>query len=167
MAQSDESTDLNRILPRALLSLRRAVIWRQQPVSQQIVRGACPGLVGIAAHVGAHRRDQLAGMHVVQVDIDVEDEIGDFLNRAGDDEISTDLPRQLHFAAAAGLQIAAVRRSIDRRSIQNGELAGVGQHFPDLVACTHEPPLLIGTRTIDFALKAGIDEFEIEDGNLW
>jgi hypothetical protein len=72
----------------------------------------------------------------------------------------------LHVAAAASLQIAAVRRSIDRGNVEQMELAGFGQFLAQLIADAHQPSLLVGPRSVHFALKAGIDQFEIEHRDL-
>ena len=86
-------------------NIRLAVIRRQQSVADQIARRARPGFVGVAAHVGAGGRDHVAGLDVAQVDVDVEDEVGDLLHHAGDGEVGAEFAAQLDVAAAAGLQI--------------------------------------------------------------
>ena len=53
-------------------------------------------------------------MDVPHVNIHIENKVRDLLNHAGDGKISGELLRVLHVATAAGLQMAAVRRSIDR-----------------------------------------------------
>src|SRR6266851_7833191 len=120
-----------------LLRLRRAVVGREQPISQQIVRRAEPGFVGIAAKVGAHRRDDLSGSGVPYVDIHIQNKVRNLLNHTRDGEIGTELLCVVHVAAAAGLQIAAVRRSIDRRDVEDRKLSGLRQCLAQLIAGAH------------------------------
>jgi hypothetical protein len=64
-------------------------------------------------------------MDVAHVDIDVENEVRNLLHHAGDREIGAEPLCILHVAAAASLQIAAVRRNIDRGNVEQMELAGL------------------------------------------
>jgi hypothetical protein len=68
----------------------------------------------------------------------------------------------LDIAASTGLQVTAVRRSIDRCNVEEDELAGFRQRPTQLIARAHQPALLIPPRSVYFALKAGIDQFEVE-----
>src|SRR6202171_2991916 len=91
--------------PEPLLRLRRAIVGREQPVSQQIARRAEPGFVGIAAKVDAHRRDELSGLGGPNINIHVQNKVRNLLNHARDGKIGTELLCVLRVAAAAGLQI--------------------------------------------------------------
>ena len=130
------------------------------------MHGARPGFIGVAAHVHARCRDQPAGLHVAQIDIDVEDEVRNLLHHAGDFEIGAELLRQFHIAAAAGLQIALMRRSIDRRDVEHLELAGLAQFLAQLVADLHQPRLFIRALDVHLGLEAGVDHLEIEHRKL-
>ena len=74
---------------------RRAEIRCQQPLADEIAGRARPELVGIAAHIDACRGDELAGVHVAQIDVDIENEVRNLLHHAGDFEIGAKLSRQL------------------------------------------------------------------------
>ncbi len=87
--------------PEPLLRWRRAVVGREQPISQQIARSAGPGFVGIAAKVGAHRRDEPSGMGVPNVDIHIQNEVRNLLNHTRDREIGAELLCVAHVATAA------------------------------------------------------------------
>ena len=82
-------------------------------------------------------------MHVAQVDVHVENEVRDLLHHAGDGHIRAQLLRILHIATAAGLQIAAVRRSIHRGNVEQLELAGFRQSFAQLIADPHQAVMLV------------------------
>ena len=58
------------------------------------------------------------------------------------DEIGSELLREAHVAAIAGLQIAVVRRSIDRRNIEPLELAGLRQFPAQLLGHPHQALVL-------------------------
>ena len=61
-------------------------------------------------------------MDVPHVNIHIENKVRDLLNRTGDGKIGAELLRVLHVAAATGLQVAAARRSIDRRNVEEDDL---------------------------------------------
>ena len=105
-------------------------------------------------------------MDVPHVNIHIENKVRDLLNHAGDGKISAELLCVLHVAAAAGLQMAAMRRSVDRRNVEEDELAGFRQGPAQLVACAHQPSLLVRPRPLYFALKAGVHQFEIKHRNF-
>src|SRR3979490_2345260 len=142
--------------PGPLIRLRRAVVGREQPVSQQIARSTGPGFVGIAAYVVAHRRYELAGMGVRNVDIHIQNKVRNLLNHARDREIGPELLCVARVATAAGLQVAAVRRSINRGAVEDRKLSGFRQCLAQLIAGAHQPLLFVGPRPIHFALKAGV-----------
>jgi hypothetical protein len=143
--------------------LRRPVIRREQPVAQQITCGALPGFVGVAAEVGAHGGDQTAGAGVAQIDIQAQDEVGDFLHLAGNREVGAELLREVHIAAAASLKVRRMRRIVDRRNVENGEFSRFRQPLSNLLAGTDQPLLFILADPIHFALQAGIEQLEIEN----
>lgn len=101
-------------------------------------------------------------MDVPHVNIHIENKVRDLLNHTGDGKISAEPLRVLHVAAAAGLPVAAVRRSIDRRNVEEDELAGFRQRLAHLIARAHQPALLIRPRSLHFTLKTGIHQFEIK-----
>ena len=68
-------------------------------------------------------------MGIAQVDIHIENKVRDLLNHARDGEIRTNLLCVLHVATATGLQVTAVRCSIDRRNVENGKFSGFRQRF--------------------------------------
>ena len=107
-----------------------------------------------------------AGLRITQIDIDVEDEVRDLLHHAGDVEIGTEFSRQFDITAAACLQIALMRRSIDRRDVEDRKLSGFRDCLAQLIAGAHQPPFFVGPRPIHFALKAGIHQFEIKHGDF-
>jgi len=92
----------------------------------------------------------------------VENEVRDLLYHAGEDEIGAELLCKAHVATAAGLQIAAVRRSIDRRDVDDLKLAGIRRFLAQLIACPCQPVMLVRAGSIHLALQAGIDQLEIE-----
>lgn len=96
----------------------------------------------------------------------VENEVRDLLYHAGEDEIGAELLCKAHVATAAGLQIAAVRRSIDRRDVEDRKFSGFRQCLAQLIACAHQPPLFVGPRPIHLALKAGVHQFKIKHGDF-
>src|SRR6266566_603157 len=70
-----------------MISLRSAIVRREQPVPQQIARRAGPGFVGIAAQIHAHGCHEVAGVGIAQVDIHIENEVRDLLNYSRDGEV--------------------------------------------------------------------------------
>src|SRR4030088_491478 len=108
-------------------SSRRPVVRREQPVSQQKAHGTRPGFVGIASKVGAHGRNELSSMCVPQVNIHIENEGGDLLNQTGVGEIGTKLLCVLHVAAATGLPVTGLRRSISRCYVDVDKPSGFRQ----------------------------------------
>src|SRR5258708_19566736 len=62
-------------------------------------------------------------MCVPQVNIHIKNEGGDLFNQTGDGEIGSKLLCVLHVAAATGLQVTCVRRSIDRRDVEDDKLS--------------------------------------------
>ena len=102
-------------------------------------------------------------MDVPHVNIHIENEVRDLLNHTGDGKISAELLCVLH---VAGLPVAAVRRSIDRRNVEEDELAGFRQRLSHLIACAHQPALLIRPRSLHFTLKTGVHQFEIKHRNF-
>ena len=58
--------------------------------------------------------------------------------------------------------MAAVRRSIDRRNVEEDELAGFRQRPAQLIPCARQLSLLVRPRSLHFALKAGVHQFEIK-----
>ena len=74
---------------------------------------------------------------------------------------------QFHVTAAASLQIALMRRSIDRRDIDDLELAGLAQFLAHLIADPHQPVMFVGLRCRRISpSKAGVDHLEIEHRKL-
>jgi hypothetical protein len=61
------------------------------------------------------------------------------LDNAGNREVGAELLCEVHIAAAAGLKIRRMRRSIDRRNIENGEFSGFRQTLAYLLAGTDQP----------------------------
>lgn len=107
-AGADVTFAFSRAVHAALPNGRRTdlghtVIGREQAVAHEIRRSPRPGFVGIAAHVDAHRRDHLSSMDVTQIDVDIENEVGNLLHQTGNNEVSPELPRILYIATAAGL----------------------------------------------------------------
>lgn len=102
-------------------------------------------------------------MGIPQIDIDVEDEVRDFLHHAGDGEIGTKLLSQLNIATAASLQVAAVRCRIDRRDVEQIEPAGLRQLPTQLIADAQQSVVFVGSRAVNLALQAGIHQFEVEN----
>jgi hypothetical protein len=78
------------------------------------------------------------------------------LHYACNGEFGTELLCILHVAAAAGLQIAAMRCSIDFGNVEQTELAGLLQLPAQLIADTHQPVTLVSPRTINLPLEARI-----------
>ena len=105
-------------------------------------------------------------MGIAQVDIHIENKVRDLLNHARDGKICTNLLCVLHIAATAGLQVTAVRCSIDRRNVENGKFSGFRHRLAQLIAGVHQPPLFVRPRPIHFALQAGIDQFEVEHSDF-
>ena len=62
--------------------------------------------------------------------------------------------------------MAAVRRSIDRRNVEEDELAGFRQRPAQLIPYAHQPSLLVRPRPLHLALKAGVHQFEIKHCNF-
>src|SRR5258708_973499 len=60
-------------------SVVHSVVGRKQPVVQELIRGARPRFVGVAAEVCAHRDHEFPGMDVVDVNVHVKDKVGDLL----------------------------------------------------------------------------------------
>jgi len=105
-------------------------------------------------------------MCIPHVNIHVENEGRDLLNHTGDGEISTKLLCVLHVAAATGLQVTGVRRSIDRRDVEDDKLTGSRQCLAQLFGNVLQPPLFVRLRSIHFALQAGIEKFEVEHSDF-
>ena len=105
-------------------------------------------------------------MGVTQVNIHVENKVRDLLNHTGDGKISTKLLRVFHVAAATGLQVTAVRCSMDRRDVEDDKFSGFCQGFAKLFTGIHQSPLLVCPWAIRFAFQASIDHLEVEHSNL-
>ena len=73
---------------------------------------------------------------------------------------------QLDVAAAACLQIAAVGGRPHRRDVEKLELAGILQLRAHQIADAYQPVVLVGLRPPHLALEAGIEQFEIENGEF-
>lgn len=101
-------------------------------------------------------------MCIPQIDIHIENEGRDLLNQTGDGEIGTKLLGVLHVAAAAGLQVAGVRRSIYRHNVEDDKFPVFRQGFAQLIGDVLQPPLFVRLRSHHFALQAGIQQFEVE-----
>ena len=89
-----------------------------------------------------------------------------FCTTSGNGEIGAELLRIFHVAAAAGLQVAGVRRSIDRSDVEQAEPAELGEFPAQLVAGAPQPFMLVIPRPVYLTLQAGINQFEIEYGDF-
>ena len=80
--------------------------------------------------------------------------------------IASSAPMRLakRIAATAGLQVACLRLTCDRRDIDEREPA---QFLSTSVSIAHtgKPLLFVSASAPDSAFQAGIDQFEIKDGN--
>src|ERR1700726_1572649 len=94
-------------------SVVRSVVGCKQPVAQEIIRGARPRFVGVAAEVRAHGDHEFPGMGVADVDVHVKDKVGDLLHSAGDREVGAKPQREICVASSARLQIALMRLCLD------------------------------------------------------
>src|SRR5262245_17339818 len=59
-----------------------------------------------------------------------------------------------------------MRRSIDRRDVDNLELAGLGKFLAYLIADPRQAFLFVAAPAMDFAIKARVDHLEIEHRKL-
>jgi hypothetical protein len=59
-----------------------------------------------------------------------------------------------------------VRRSIDRRDVEDDKLSSVRQRFAQLFGDVLQPPLFVRLWSIHLALQAGIKQFEVEHSGL-
>lgn len=59
-----------------------------------------------------------------------------------------------------------MRRNIHGRDVDNPELAGLPKLLSQLITGAQQPFMLIRARAVHLALKARIEHFEIEDGEL-
>lgn len=50
--------------------------------------------------------------------------------------------------------------------VEDDEIVGFRQRPTLLIACAHEPALLVRPRSVHFPLQAGVDQFEIKHRNF-
>src|ERR1700749_2363600 len=60
-----------------------------------------------------------------------------------------------------------MRRSIDRRDVDDLELAGLAKFLAYEIAAPHQPIMFVSLRSIELPGKAGVDHLEIEHRKFW
>ena len=99
------------------------IVGREQPVANQIIERARPGLLRVATHIGTHGGDGRARRDVADVDVHIEDQIGYLLDGTGDREFGAQAFGHLPIAAAAALQVAGPCLARDGRDVDEREPA--------------------------------------------
>src|SRR4030088_3562250 len=135
----------------------------EQVVTQHVVQAALPGLAGVAPDVYAPDELQLPGLHVLHVDVDVEDEVANLLHGAPGGPVRVDPLREVARAAVA---VAELRPGGDvllhvGRDRDDLEAAGGVQLLPELLFELPNAPLL-GRRG---RLERRVDQLEAEERN--
>ena len=124
-----------------------------------------PGFVGIATNIDAHRLDRTAGPGVANEEVDVEDEIGNLLHRAGHGDIGAELMRHFDIAIAAILQVLPMRLGFDRRNIDQFVNRRCRQFFAQGMGDQSQPRLFRRLGALFLAFKTGIEQFEIKQSS--
>src|ERR1043166_4575252 len=70
-------------------------------MAQHVIEAAAPGLVGVAADVDALGKLELPGLRVLQVEVDVENEVADLLDRTPRCPVRARFSRVVAFAPVA------------------------------------------------------------------
>src|ERR1051326_7091116 len=70
-------------------------------MAQHVVEAAAPGFVGVAADVDAFDKRELPGLRVLEVEVDVENEVADLLDRAPGGPVRARFSRVAPLAAVA------------------------------------------------------------------
>ena len=110
------------------------VIGREQPVANQPIERAEPGLVRVAPHIGTHGSNGGSRGRVANIDVHVEDKVRHLLHGAGDRQFRSDAPSQPRITATAALQVARSRFRGDRCDVDEREPTRVFQPFPQLAS---------------------------------
>jgi hypothetical protein len=140
-------------------------VWRKNIIPNEIIHSPGPGFIRIAPKIGAFARDKFLTGYISDVNIHIQDEVGDFLHGSGDGQVCADLAGKSYIAAPARLQIRLMRSGFDRPDIDNLKPSRLGKSFAQLIAYHFQPGFFFGARAIGLTIEAGVDEFEIEDRN--
>jgi hypothetical protein len=140
-------------------------IGSKQTIFYKPFQSAGPRVVGITSHIRAHGHDYITVANIAHINADVYYQVRNLLHRARDREAGAELFGEIGIASPAGLKVAASGLRLDRAYIGDLETSRLGQCFAQLLAKPQQALILGFSGSVNLAVQAVVDEFEVENGN--